>query len=169
MKICKMISLDTSSTISGYAYWENGHMVKSGVLDHSKQKDAVTRVENMSIDLISQLKTLNPDIVVVERPPYCNSPDTLIMLSEIVGCVKGWAISNDADYVEYAVSKWRKLVAGPNETIPTKRKEAKPWDIQKVKDIFNITAIDDNEADAILIGLARIAQFDQFKGTDDEQ
>ncbi len=154
-----MLSLDTSSTISGFAYWENGVLVKSGVLDHSREKDTIIRVEDMSIDLISQLKALKPDIVSIERPPYCNSPDTLIMLSEIVGCVKGWAINNGVDYVEYPVNKWRKLIAGDKETIPRKRNEAKEWDINKVKLLFNISSIDDNEADAILIGLARMKEF----------
>ena len=160
-KKTKMMSFDTSSTISGYAYWENGVLIESGVLDHSKEKDTVIRVEDMSIDLISRLKKISPDIVSIERPPYCNSPDTLIMLSEIVGCVKGWAINNGADYVEYPVNKWRKLIAGKDETIPGNRKEAKPWDIEKVKVLFNMIPVDDNEADAILIGYARIKEFEQ--------
>ncbi len=158
-----MVSLDTSSTISGYAYWENGVLTKSGILYHNNEKDTVIRVEDMTIDIISLLKDYRPDIVVVEQPPFCNSPKTCVMLAEIVGCAKGYAIASGADYVEYAVSEWRKLVADKDEKIPTKRDIAKEWDIQKVREIFKKEVEDDNEADAILIGLARIRQFDRTK------
>lgn len=160
-KTTKMLAFDTSSTITGVAYFENGELAKSFVIDKSKEKDSLIRVEDMCIALIETLKKYKPDIVAIERPPYCNSPDTLIMLSEIVGCVKGWAISNYADYVEYAVSSWRKLAAKDGETIPRKRNEAKIWDINRCVELYNIMPQDDNEADAILIGHARIKEFEK--------
>lgn len=160
-KKTRMLAFDTSSTVTGVAYFENGELIKSFVIDKSKEKDTLIRTEDMCIALIETLKEHKPDIVVIERPPYCNSPDTLIMLAEIVGCVKGWAISNYADYVEYAVNSWRKLVANEGETIPGKRNEAKAWDIARCKVIYNIIPADDNEADAILIGHARIKEFER--------
>ncbi len=159
MKKTKTLAFDTSSTISGYAYFENGILTKSGIIDKSKEKDSVIRVEDMCIALIEMLKEHKPDIVVIERPPYCNSPDTLIMLSEIVGCVKGYAICNYADYVEYGVTAWRKLVADKGEMIPRKRPEAKIWDMDRCEKLFGFIPKDDNEADAILIGQARINEF----------
>lgn len=39
MKIYRMISLDTSTTKSGWAYWENGILIEHGVIDLSKIKD----------------------------------------------------------------------------------------------------------------------------------
>ena len=160
-KKTRMLAFDSSSTITGVAYFENGKLVKSFVIDKSREKDTLIRVEGMCIALAQTLKKFTPDIVVIERPPYCNSPDTLIMLSEIVGCVKGWAICNYADYVEYAVNSWRKLVAKEGETIPTKRNEAKAWDMARCKAIYNVVPADDNEADAILIGHARIKEFEK--------
>lgn len=161
-KKVKMMSFDTSSTISGIAYWENAVCTKSGILYHAKENDAIIRVENMCNDLISRLKEFNPSIVVIECPPYCNNPATLIMLAEIVGCVKGWAITNYADYVEYPVDRWRKLVADEGEVIPTRSKEAKIWDIEKFKILTGKEPEDDNEADAYLIGQARINEFRQY-------
>ncbi len=159
MKKTKMVSFDTSSTITGVAYFENGKLVRSFVIDKSKEKDTLIRVEDMCIALVETLKAYKPDIVAIERPPFCNSPDTLIMLSEIVGCAKGWAINNCADYVEYAVNSWRKLVAKEGETIPRKRNEAKVWDVARCKELYGFIPQDDNEADAILIGHARINEF----------
>lgn len=163
MQKTKMVSLDTSSTISGYAYFENGILKEHGIIDKNKEKNSLIRVEDMTIALIEKLKKYKPDIVICETPPFMNSPKTLIMLAEIVGVVKGWAISGGfAEFVEIGPTEWRRLVADPDEKIPTKRDPAKIWDIAKVKKIFNIEAIDDNEADAILIGQARINEFAFF-------
>ncbi len=156
----RMISLDTSSTITGCAFWENAVLTDSGILYHENEKNTIIRIEDMTIDIIRYLSDHKPDIVVIEQPPFCNSPKTCVMLAEIVGCAKGYAISTGADFVEYSVSEWRKLVAGPDEKIPRNRNEAKEWDINKVESIFQKEVEDDNEADAILIGLARIRQFE---------
>lgn len=160
MKKTRMVSLDTSSTITGYAYWENGILTKSGILYHENEKNPIIRVEDMTMDIINLLKSCKPDIVAIEQPPFCNSPKTCVMLAEIVGCAKGYAIAAGADFVEYTVNEWRKLVAGA-EKIPRNRNEAKKWDIDKVMNMYpSINLEDDNEADAILIGVARIRQFE---------
>ncbi len=162
-KITRMLSLDTSSTITGYAYWENGSLINSGIIYHNDEKNTVIRIENMTIDIITKLKSCRPDIVVIEQPPFCNSPKTCVMLAQIVGCAQGFAISTGADYVEYSPNTWRKLVAGAGDIIPRKRVEVKAWDINKAESLFNLQVEDDNEADAILIGYARIKQFESLE------
>ena len=61
MKTTRMVSLDTSSTISGYAYWENAILTKSGILYHDNEKDTLIRIEDMTI----------PN---VKYCPYCGEP-----------------------------------------------------------------------------------------------
>lgn len=163
-KKCKMISLDTSSTITGYAYFENAKYINSDIICCNKEKDIYIRVENMCFRIIDELKRHKPDIVVVEKPPYCNDAETLILLSEIVGSVRGWAITEGfAEYVEYSPNRWRKLVADKDEKIPTKRNLCKPWDMEKAQAIIKRKPIDDNEADAVLIGIARINEMKSYQ------
>lgn len=64
---CRMISLDTSSTKSGWAYFEAGELVLSGELDYSKEKDSEIRVEEMIMSIYKVLSTYNPDIIVAEK------------------------------------------------------------------------------------------------------
>jgi len=151
-----MVSLDTSTTRTGWAVFVNGCFSESGVINHEKEKNPLIRQENMIIDIKrGVLDKYYPEIVVIERPPFINSPKILIDLTEIVGTVRGWAIDK-AEYVEYGVTEWRKLVADDGEKIPTKRGLAKDWDMMKFKKYTGKNAIDDNEADAVLIGLARL-------------
>lgn len=163
MAITKMVSIDSSSTKSGVAYFENGILKDHKVLDCSTEKNTVIRVENMCFELINYLKSKNPNIVVIEKPPFMNSPQTLIMLAEIVGCVKGWAITQGfCEFVEYMPNEWRSLIKEKDEKIPRKREDCKIWDLDKVYFLYpEIVAniVDDNDADAILIGRARINAF----------
>ena len=54
----------------------------------------------------------------------------------------------------YTSSEWRSIV-GVKTGAGVKRESLKNKDIQKVKDLYNID-VNDDEADAILIGLAKI-------------
>lgn len=162
MKKTKMIALDTSTTKSGYAFYENGELIKKGTIDCSKEKDTTIRIENMCFGLIELLQKYKPDIVVVEKPPFINSPQTLIQLSEIVGVCKGWAITQGyCEFVEYMPNEWRSLIKEKDEKIPRKREECKKWDMDKASLFFgsNFAFVTDDEADAALIGLARIKHF----------
>lgn len=159
MKKCRLVSLDTSSTISGYAYFENAVYQDSDIICCAEEKDIYVRVENMCFRLVDVLNKYKPDIVVIEKPPYCGDPKTLVLLAEIVGCVRGWTITQGfAEYVEYDPNRWRRLVADKDEKIPTKRNLCKPWDMEKAEAIIKRKPMDDNEADAVLIGQARIEE-----------
>lgn len=151
-------SFDTSTTSSGYAAFtmdeDSYSFIDSGVIKQ-KNKDVDLRVNDMIASILYKLNEYHPEIVVVEKPPYKNDPSTLIYLSEIVGAIRGWCLYNGSDYAEYSPSRWRKFVKADEETVPKNRELCKPWAIAKVKKMFGFSVSDD-EAEAILIGVARI-------------
>lgn len=157
---CKMISLDTSTTKSGWAYYENGLLANSGIIDLSKEKDSLIRVEDMIMNLYALLNKYKPDIVVIETPPYIKDAKCLINLAEITGAVRGWA-TDKAEFIEYMPQQWRSLIKSDDDVLPRKRSDCKAWDLYKVRTVFGIENIGDDEADAILIGLARINHLSQ--------
>lgn len=158
--ICKMVSFDTSTTSSGWALYTNAKLTDYGTILHKEKNTTIEdRMNMMIVDILTLLNEVHPLIVVIERPPFKADPRTLTFLSEIVGAVRAWAILNEADYVEYTPSQWRSLVKEKEEALPVGRDNAKQWDIQKVREIFNIQDISDDPADAILLGLARINEF----------
>ena len=154
----KMVSLDTSSTVTGYAVFENGKLKKSGVIDETKEKDTLIRKEYMILSINDLLTKENPDIVVIELTVVQKNANTQRLLSDILGTVWGWCLCNAAEYVEYRPTTWRKLVAGEDEKVPIKRDDAKIWSLDKCRELFHGVDTDD-ESDAILIGYARIRQF----------
>ena len=117
----------------------------------------------MCRELINLLCNKKPDIVVIEMTVVPNNTGTQRLLSEIVGVVRGWCLSQrkNIEFVRLRPTEWRKLVKDKNEKVPKSKKDGlKLWDIKKVKELFGFTPIDDNEADGVLLGCARIRQFD---------
>lgn len=155
----RMVSLDTSSTKTGWAYWEAGELTEYGEIDHSKEKDIEVRFEDMCLSILSLLNRLKPETIVIEMESVTRNAHTQRILTEIIGVVHGWALSNYAEYVEYRPLAWRKLNCEEEEKVPAKREDAKAWSITKIKNLFEKDTTD-NEADAILIGRARIKEFE---------
>lgn len=63
---CKLISLDTSIQKTGYAVFVDGKYESSGVLKPGKKVSGDEAFELESKEIILFLKTMNPDVVVVE-------------------------------------------------------------------------------------------------------
>ncbi len=150
-----MIGLDTSSTISGYAVFDAGILVRSGIIDKNYEKDSLIRKEEMILAINRLLTKEKPDIVVIELTVVPRNANSQRILSEILGTVWGWALCNSAEYVEYRPTEWRKLVKDADETPPRDRDELKIWSLDKAISL-GYKPDDDNESDAILLGVARI-------------
>lgn len=159
----RMVSLDTSSTKSGYAYWENGELIESGLLDTSKEKDREIRLEDMCLSVIKVLDKYKPKTVVIEMTVVERNAQTQRILSEIVGVVRGWTLCNYAEFVSMRPTQWRKLICDTDEKAPRKREECKTWSVQKARQLYNYALDDDNISDAILVGRARINFMCQIK------
>ena len=159
----KMVSLDTSTSISGWAYWENGILKAHGVIDLKNIKSSDERVNLMCYSLVTLLKEHDPDIVVIEMTMVTTNAKTQRILSEIVGVIRGWCISQESPRFFYRIqpSEWRKLVCSEGEKPPRSKKAGlKEWDILKTKEYFGFDPVTDDEADAVLIGWAYCKLFE---------
>lgn len=153
-KIIKMISLDTSTSESGVAIWENAELSTREALIKPKKENA--GADWMIFQIINLLNNETPDIVIVEEESISRNMKTTRQLVMIIGAVKGWCIANNVFFDIYPPNIWRKLVAYEEEKIPTKREIAKAWAVSKVKDLYNINENNDNICEAILLGQAYI-------------
>lgn len=166
-----LLSLDTSSTKTGWAIFKNGIYQESGVLDWSHIKDTEERLTIMYIDIIQYIQKYEPDILVIEKDVVGSGKrqnmSTINTLIKLIGGIWAYCIQLNMDttmnildedfkifYVEYTPSEWRHLV-GIKEC---KRDDCKLASIKRIKDVYNLN-VDDNEADAINIGEAYINEW----------
>ena len=157
----KVLSLDTSSKISGYAVFYDGKLIRYSSIDMSHIKNSDERMQSMVSKLTTLIEREAPDNVVIEETAVSRNPQTQRMLSMILGAVFCMCVYYNFHYCSLRPTQWRKAVRGEEEKIPRKREELKLWSTNKVFELFGVENIDDNIADAILLGQAFINDFEE--------
>ena len=152
----KILSLDTSTKVSGYAIFNNKELIRYSSIDKSDKTDSYERMSAMVYEIIAIIEREAPDVVVIEETVVTRNPQTQRMLSMILGAVFGCCVINNFNYCALRPTQWRKAVRGDDEKLPRKRDELKKWSINKVDELFGIQDIGDDVSDAILIGQAFI-------------
>lgn len=150
----KLLALDTSTSSTGWAYFENGKYVVSDVISIKNQKDTDLRMEQMISEIYRLIECYSPTVVVTEMTVVVRNPAVQRMLTMILGAVYGNCVVNDIDYYSLRPTEWRKLI-DPGKK-PKKRDELKEWSKQKVYELYGIDNVTDDVSDAILIGQAYV-------------
>lgn len=157
MSSTTLLSLDTSTTSTGWAIFKDGEYQESGVIDDFKKvKNGYERLKLMTKELLDSIGQLKPDIIVIEKDVVFGNMKVIDMLMKIIGAVYGFCLFNGITYYEFAPSEWRKYVK--LQAFGRKRDEFKKASIKYIKDNLNMD-VNDDEADAICIGLAYCKKF----------
>lgn len=154
--ITKLLSLDTSTTCTGYAVYLQGHYVSSGLIKEN-EKNADERLNHMIVDIYRLIADVKPHVIVLENEVIGGSRVT-VMLSKLVGAIRGWAVGHGLSYYELDPSQWRSLIGVQSPGI--KREEYKKI-VQKyvIENIVDKDFEKDDESDAVAIGQAYINMF----------
>lgn len=163
-KITKLISLDTSSSKTGWAIFENAEYKESGVINldtnECKKKykgNSDKRIEDMCLSVIKLLKENKPDIIVIEKLNVGRNMVAVRALSKIIGVVYCYSILHDCFYYEIQPSQWRSKLG--MQSSKRKREEYKQLSINYIKENLN-KDVSDDEADSICAGIGYIKMFD---------
>lgn len=140
----KILSLDLSSTSSGYAILNDGKIIDYGIIK-SDDKDFVIRGHYMA-EFVRLLfaKYGSFDVVVIEELKVLKNQKVLAMLGIIQGMVIRECFNSQVEFVMPTV--WRKPYG-----LNGKREEAKQKAIQLCKD-KGLEVSTDDEAEAIILG-----------------
>lgn len=154
---CKLISLDTSSSATGWGMFVNGEYRGSGVINLKKFKGtSQERMDEMCISISRLLKREHPNIVVVEETAVTRNAASQRMLTMILGFVYGWCLEHNTYFEMMKPTVWRSLIS--SEKKGRKREELKAWSMKKVNELYGIDSGDD-QSDAILIGQAYVNKY----------
>ena len=144
------LSLDTSTRNTGYCVFENGKIIKTGVLSTNTKEP----LDRMLLKIGALLATHQPDIVVCENTVVLRNAKVQRQLTEILGAIRFWCITNRKFYYTLNPTEWRKLVKEPEEILPKKRDELKAWSLETVRRYTRKHIKSNDESDAVLIGEA---------------
>lgn len=152
----KLISLDTSTVATGWAYYENGILVNSGVLKSDRMSDMENRITEMERLIIGLLNYYQPHIIIVEMVSVSRNIYIFRILSELVGAIRGYCVEYNIFFLRLSPGQWRSLVKREDDKIGGQKRDfLKKWSKQLVLEKYGKSVTDD-EADAILIGQAYI-------------
>lgn len=146
----KLCGIDSSTKRTAISYFEDGKLIEYKVIDFSKVKDKNERIDSMMLGIAAHLNYWKPDYIYQEDSWTSPNPETANMLTNIIGGVRFWSISNGCKYHKIKPSVWRAQF-GLN-AYKDKREVLKEKSINYVKELYGVEVSDD-EADAILIGL----------------
>ena len=156
---CKLISLDTSTSSTGYTVYISGKLHRYDLIDFKRIKNTDERIKEMILKIYEIIETEKPQIIVAEMTVVTRNAQAQRNLTMILGAIQGKCLENNIFFSLLRPTEWRKLVNNEKEKLPRKREELKQWSKQKVSDILGINDINDDISDAILIGQAYVNRF----------
>lgn len=158
MELCRMISIDSSTKKTALAVFDNGTYKTVNLIDCSSMTNMEDRFESMAKLIFEYLENNKPYIVYMEETVVERNASTQRFLTRLQGVVYAYCMKNDCEFNTIRPTEWRKLVG--IEQGKKGRKEFKKEAIALVLKEFGIIVTDD-EAEAILIGLAILNKFDE--------
>lgn len=149
----RIISLDQSTRCTGYAVFDNGKYIESGVIDMNKSKlETDKRSFEMAKEIWKIIKKYNPQEIVIENVQQQSSPSTVIILARLAGMIIGYAEAHNIHVHILLPSQWRKAL-GYSQGAKVKRQELKQQSIDYVKNNLGLDLSED-ECEAIAEGIA---------------
>ena len=145
-----LMSLDQSTTCSGYAVFRNGVLDDSGKIKGCGDTSD-KRITNMAISLLDVIKKAKPDEVILEniQMEYGNA-HAFKILAQLQGALMLGLSQQNIPYNIVAPATWRSRLGWKK----MKREEAKAYSVAWVQDKYQIDVENNDEADAICIGTA---------------
>lgn len=151
----RVVAFDQATSTSGYAVIEDGHYVKSGVIDIRNNTNTDKRFVEMVNRLCKIISDEDADCVIIEDVQQQVNKQTFKLLARLQGAIIGYCCVNEIPFLIFPATTWRSRLRF-NQGTGIKRQGLKMQAVQYV--LTNCKKIVKNdEADAICIGLAAFA------------
>lgn len=147
----KILSLDTSTTKTGWSIFVDGKYTDCGLIDLSDMKNtAEERIPIMIREIENAIIDYSPDIVIVENTVVSRNVSAQRYLTMLLGMIWLVCLNREIEFQTVRPTEWRSWVS--SEKKGNRREELKAWSINKIKELYGFEVESDDMADAILIG-----------------
>lgn len=149
----RLVSMDQSTRVSGYAVFDDGKYVSSGLVDMSKSKlETDERSFEMAKTLWKVLKKYKPEHLIIEETQQQSNVKTVITLARLQGMIIGYAEAHGVKVHILQPSKWRAAL-GYRQGSKVKRAELKQQSLDYVRENLGLDLPED-QAEAVCEGIA---------------
>lgn len=146
----KILSLDLSTHSSGWAFGENEQLKDHGCIT-ATSRNVEQRIIKMRQQIISLIINTTPDKIIMQevRSQVNSHTNKVLMWLQGVIAIATYECWKKCQIQFINASEWRAAIK-IHQGRGVKRNQVKAYDIQYVKEKYNIT-VNDDEADAICI------------------
>lgn len=153
----KILALDQSSRITGWALFNEGQLIGYGKIDLSKETDIGERLHILRTSIQKMIQDLKIDKVILEDiymdGQKINNVQTFKILAEVFGVLFELCVDLKVPVEAVLAGTWKSTLNIKGKTRPEQKHAAQDW----VLNNYNIKATQD-EVDAICIGTHIIRQ-----------
>lgn len=159
----RILSFDQSSKLSGWAVFDDGEYVESGVIDKHKITDSDKRIAEMGLAIYKKIAEVKPSLVIAENIQNQSNTATVILLARLQGMILGYCAAHKVRTEILGPSQWRSVLQykqGPK----VKREELKQQSIDYVAKHLGFTEFTEDQCEACCIGIAANELFNDTWG-----
>lgn len=147
----KILALDQSSRVSGWAVFDDGELIEYGKIDLSKESQIGERLHKLRQLIFNMIKELNIDKVILEDiymdGQKINNIQTFKVLAEVFGVLFELCIDLNIPVEAVLAGTWKSTLNIKGKTRPEQKRAAQAW----VQENYGLKVVQDI-ADAICIG-----------------
>lgn len=158
----RILALDIATKKTGWSLFVNEKYEQSGVIE-AKGKYAKDRFPALAKQIEQLIQTTKPTEVGIEAAFVQKNPATVEYLLKLQGVAEYTALKSHANVISWVTTKWRSVLEFPNSLHTKDPIDFKNLSIKKAKEVSGKDPKDDNEADAICIGMAHVLSQNQKK------
>jgi Holliday junction resolvasome RuvABC endonuclease subunit len=163
--IYRILALDDSTSITGWAVFDNEELVGYGKIEMT-QKSPIERISAMKQWMLSMVAKWKPDLVAIEDIQQQENVQIFKVLAQLQGVLLNALYENKYEFDIIHVATWRSHCEIKGKTRSELKKNAQA----KIKTWYDVSVTQD-EADAICLGRCAIYQYvknNEFYGWDTE-
>ena len=97
---CKLISLDTSTSSTGYAVYISGKLHRYDLIDFKRIKNTDERIKEMILKIYEIIETEKPQIIVAEMTVVTRNAQAQRNLTMILGAIQGKCLENNIPLID---------------------------------------------------------------------
>ena len=148
----KILTLDASSTCTGWSLFEDGQYIKSGYINLKKDKNSEHRLYEMAKQITDLISYFKPHKIILEDTMMNSNVSTLKMLSNLAGAIKFYCYLHNFEIETIYPSEWRKYVKIQEAKL--KRSELKNKAYNVCIEQLGLIDLVEDQAEAICMGMA---------------
>lgn len=158
-----VIGLDISTKSTGYSVWKDSTLVTSGCIA-AASSNVYKRIKKITEGIQKIVQQYKPDVVYAEEPEPAfvkNNIGVYRKLTFAHGAIEMMLDQHDLKMTLCSSSHWRKQ-CGIKTGRGIKREELKKLDVAAAATILRREPVNDDEADAVLIGQSYVLEHNVF-------